>query len=229
MQSDWKELLDPIPLPEPSTYSPLVWPVTSTKPLPVAITPPGRRFFEVVESRITRREFSLLDDASLSSLLWHSCRTKEQVRSNYGFALEHRPVQSAGAIHPIHLLIGSRESGTLARYDPVGHMLETLDSASVAFMHLWNEAQEVLDASEATIVIFAAEPRKTAAKYANPSSLVWRDAGVLLGHLALVSEALNINFVPLGITGDRWIKLLDYGQPLVGVGVALIGARSTAA
>jgi len=71
-----------------------------------------------------------------------------------------------------------------------------------------------------------AEPGKTSAKYSSSSSLVWRDAGVLLGHIGLAAESLGLNYCPLGITGEPWVSQLDSQGKLSGVGLALLGFPS---
>lgn len=118
-----------------------------------------------------------------------------------GFALSHRPCPSAGAIHPIHLLVIDPQAGRWLRYDAVSHALDEVitqlePSGVLAEMH------SVLPATSATLLILAAEPGKTAAKYEAAESLVWRDAGVLLGFLAVAAEALGLNYCPLGVTGE---------------------------
>jgi hypothetical protein len=75
------------------------------------------------------------------------------------------------------------------------------------------------------MLLFVGEPGKTFSKYNHATSLVWRDAGVLIGHMALVAESLGLNFCPLGITGEPWVSELDKQGKLVGVGVALLGSR----
>ena len=66
-----------------------------------------------------------------------------------------------------------------------------------------------------------AEPQKTLSKYTDGASLVWRDAGVLLGNLALVASYLNINFCPIGALSPTEI---DEKKQLVTVGMAVLDA-----
>jgi hypothetical protein len=81
----------------------------------------------------------------------------------------------------------------------------------------------VLPLSSATLLLFAAEPGMTSAKYENAMSLVWRDAGVLQGHLAMAAEAIGLNFCLLGVIGEPWIGALTDEPGLVGVGAAYVG------
>jgi hypothetical protein len=112
----------------------------------------------------------------------------------------------------------------LYRYDPNEHGLRQLDTpldvtALRAAMH------EVIDAPNATLLLFVAEPGLTESKYEAATSLVWRDAGVLLGTIAMAAEALSLNFSPMGVTGEPWVGQLVPSAPLVGVGAAFVGAR----
>jgi hypothetical protein len=84
---------------------------------------------------------------------------------------------------------------------------------------------EVVAAPSATLLLFVAEPGMTGSKYEEAASLVWRDAGVLIGVIAAAAEALSLNFSPMGVTGEPWAGYLIPGAPLVGVGAAFVGAR----
>ena len=69
-----------------------------------------------------------------------------------------------------------------------------------------------------------AEPGKTAAKYEHHETLVWRDAGVVLGYMSLVAEALGLSFCPLGLTGrPQLTEFLPESQAMHGVGLSVLG------
>ena len=85
----------------------------------------------------------------------------------------------------------------------------------------------VVDQSDdATLLLFAAKPERTFAKYDSACSLVWRDAGVLLGYLSIAAESIGLNFVPLGINGEPFVSRLVDQAGLVGVGGAFVGRCS---
>lgn len=220
----WHDLGDPRPLDRVEQYVPYSWPKGNVRELPVPDSLPTTSFVDVVSSRRTRRVFNRLSVNQLSQLLWLSCRCQEKGDLSLGFPIELHPVSSAGAIHPIHVLIFETTDQLLWRYNPDNHELISLNGTSHILEHLKNAAEEVLPLQQTTVMVFVAEPGKTFAKYRNASSLIWRDAGVLLGHLGLVSESLGINFCPLGITGEPWSSRLDTHGNLVGVGLALLGS-----
>lgn len=144
-----------------------------------------------------------------------------------GFDLENRPYPSAGGIHPIHLVLQRPDGGALERYNTRGHSLEELPGSELLATCLREEAEKAVVTQASTLIALVAEPGKTAAKYTHSTSLVMRDAGVILGYLSLCSEVLGLNFCPLGMTGDEYLKSLDQQGKLRGVGLALIGSRST--
>ena len=225
LMDGWVDLGSPRPRETPQRYAPLKWPLGARIALPVPAFPSGssRSCAELLLQRRTKRVFSRLSLEMLSKLTWLTCQVQGTGGDELGFALSHRPCPSAGAIHPIHLLVIDPQAGRWLRYDAVSHALDEVitqlePSGVLAEMH------SVLPATSATLLILAAEPGKTAAKYEAAESLVWRDAGVLLGFLALAAEALGLNYCPLGVTGEPWVgRLLD--QPgLAGVGAAFVGA-----
>ncbi|MFO6292409.1 hypothetical protein, partial [Pseudomonas aeruginosa] len=83
---------------------------------------------------------------------------------------------------------------------------------------------QVLAGDQATRFLFLAEPGKTLGKYQDGCSLIWRDAGALLGVMALTATAQGLNFCPLGITGEPWASGLADQSKLFGVGLALLGS-----
>lgn len=182
-----------------------------------------RSFGEVALGRRTRRSFSALDARQFSTLLTLTCRVQQVGDTELGFPLTRRPAPSAGAIHPIHLILLEPGTSDWQRYDPFRHALVNVPT-SVDAQHVRRAMDEVLAAPSATLLLLAAEGAMTAAKYDHPCSLVWRDAGVLLGWLSMAAEALGLSFCPLGVTGEPWTsRLLD--QPgLMGVGAAIVGA-----
>lgn len=221
----WVDLGNPRPRAELERYSPIEWPGQSIEKLPVPLRLPAVGLAEVVCSRRTYREFSELPIDGLAALCWLSLRGYFSEESALGFPVSYRVAPSAGAIHPIHVIVGDKKVNSLRRYDPFAHSLIGVDVSDDVQEGLWRDISEVLDPQAATVLLYAAEFGKTAAKYHASSSLIWRDAGVLIGHMALVAEALSLAFCPLGITGDQWCRQLDRKGRLAGVGVALVGAR----
>lgn len=221
---EWLDLKNPRPRSEPLHYTPVVWPTSTLLPLPDDPFPDTPRFASVVESRRTRYSFAPLPDEQLAALMHLTCRVRATLAGPLSFKQSYRPVPSAGAIHPVHVVLHRPEDAVLHRYDPHKHGLRALDT-SFDVKNLRAIMHEVIDAPSATLLLFVAEPGLTESKYEAAASLVWRDAGVLLGSIAMAAEALSLNFSPMGVTGEPWAGRLIPGAPLVGVGAAFVGAR----
>lgn len=218
----WADVGDPMPRPEPQPYLPVRWPDGATRALASDVPMPTKDFADIAIHRRTQRCFAALDESRLGALLSLTCRVRALGGTHLGFPLSTRPAPSAGAIHPVHLIVHFPAMAGWHRYDPVGHGLIELPSA-VSPAEVRCSLDAVLPGGAATVVLFAAEPGMTFAKYCDASSLVWRDAGVLQGFLAAAAEALDLHFCLLGVTGEPWVsRLLD--QPgLIGVGAAYVG------
>ena len=221
----WKSLGNPVPRETPEPYAPMVWPNGATIPLPPVGDIELGSMASALDARITRRSFSQVSQPQISALLWHTARTLQTAASPLGFAIEHRPVPSAGAIHPIHILVQSERTQGWARYCPQHHNLQTVPDADLLVRPLVELCEVIVARDEGALILFAAEPGKTASKYESADSLVWRDAGVLQGHMALVAAALGLNFCLLGVTGEPWIADLSEKRQLRGVGAAILGSR----
>lgn len=221
---EWPQLNNPRPWPEPLKYTPVVWPTSALLALPDDLLPDMPPFGVVVESRRTRYSFAQLSNEQLAALMHLTCRARATLAGPLSFPQSYRPVPSAGAIHPVHIVLHRPGDIALHRYDPSEHGLRQLDE-SLDVIGLRSAMHDVIDAPNATLLLFVAEPGMTGSKYENATSLVWRDAGVLLGAIAMAAEALSLSFSPLGVTGEPWAGRLVPGAPLVGVGAAFVGAR----
>ncbi|MBZ4038073.1 nitroreductase family protein [Novilysobacter selenitireducens] len=221
----WKSLGSPVPRAVPEPYTPLSWPISQSIALPSADAVELQPMTAALQNRRSERAFARLPPAQLSALLWHVGRRLELAPSPLGFAIERRPTPSAGAIHPIHMVLQLPDAHGWARYNPHDHCLDMLTAVDTHLDPLALHCEELVPRGQGQLMLFVAEPGKTAAKYEDAESLVWRDAGVLQGTLALVAASLDLHFCLLGVSGDPWVAALaDQGQ-LRGVGAAILGAR----
>ncbi|KAB0773162.1 nitroreductase family protein [Pseudomonas aeruginosa] len=220
----WIDLGDPLPKAAPERYAPLQWEVGEICPLPSLHGALDQPFSKVLDARVSQREFGHVDNQQLGTLLWLACRTRGVGASELGFDLEHRAAPSAGAIHPIHIIVKRPGDDRWWLYEPRTHHLVELRQATDKLAGLYDLSLQVMEGSEATRILFLAEPSKTLGKYQNGCSLVWRDAGALLAVIALTAAALELNFCPLGITGEPWASTLADQGKLAGVGLALLGS-----
>jgi nitroreductase len=110
------------------------------------------------------------------------------------------------------------------RYVPVEHALAEIPGSNASATALREASHQLVDVGRAALVGLVAEPGKTAAKYEHHETLVWRDAGVVLGYMSLVAEALGLSFCPLGLTGrPQLTEFLPESQAMHGVGLSVLG------
>lgn len=219
----WSAFDEPMPRTVAEPYHPVEWRLGDVHDLPQPAS--ASAGLTALESRLTRRDFAEVSREQLGALLWHTMRCKEARRSDFGFPIEHRPTPSAGGLHPIHVVVLEPRAAHLALYIPTRHELNVLEDAHIA-AQLRKHCADVVPPADATLLFFVAEFGRTQAKYSNASSLVWRDAGVLQGILAVAAEALGLNYCLLGTNANPWLSSLAKEGQLYGVGAALLGARS---
>lgn len=215
---------NPVPRKHAEPYAPFAWPAgqkIDLKPRDLALE---LDLAGLLEIRQTRRVFAKpIESTALGEFLWLACRNRCSRPSPYGSDQESRVHPSAGALHPIHVLVAS-EGNLWMRYSPTEHALtEVLGSAGSATA-LRTETARLLNVAYGTLIGLVAEPGKTAAKYENHETLVWRDAGVVLGYMSVVAEALDMSFCPLGITGSPHLTNYLSTTELEAVGLAVLGA-----
>lgn len=229
MNKVWINLSNPTVRETPEAYSPFAWPDGNFQAFPaIWDAPPSREEIDVlavVERRRSRRSFAALNYDQLGQLFWHCARTQGIAQSDLGFDLEQRPTPSAGAIHPIHILVKVTGTGKWLRYDGRRHGLVEVLGSERELKPLDECSEAVLPSESATKLLLVAEPGKTSAKYECGESLIWRDAGALLAIMAVTAEALNLTFCPLGITGEPCASQLAAPGILMGAGMALVGGN----
>lgn len=215
---------DPRPRATPRPYNPVRWPVGEVVALEPGAAPHVIDLAAVLSKRRSHQSGGAPTIEALGRLFWHTMRTLESAPSPYGFYQERRPVPSAGALHPIHVLLQEARRSDWARYDARRHCLERLLDDGGALTGLSDFTREAAGAVEGALLAFVAEPGRTAAKYEEGETLVWRDAGVLQGTLCAVAQAVGLRVCLLGPTGDPWVSRLANAGQLQGVGLAHVVA-----
>jgi SagB-type dehydrogenase family enzyme len=132
---------------------------------------------------------------------------------------------SAGALHPIEvLLVIGTVNPRIARYDPLGHSLDLLRLRDASAMHdLLAKVREIVPQANGTTIVLVGDERRVGAKYENPESLFWRDAGALLQTMSLVATANRLACCFLGILGVDALRAIGLQDRLTPTGVAVIG------
>ncbi|EHJ48324.1 nitroreductase [Solidesulfovibrio carbinoliphilus subsp. oakridgensis] len=183
--------------------------------------------FDLCSTRATERIFYKTSRVDISLLFWYSFKSI-CTRKEFDITIKHKAFPSAGGRHSIDVLYITHHNNrwNCFLYDDCAHALCLLDINNRQILNFIHKISSVLDPQFGDIIWFVSQDLKLSSKYENAESLIWRDAGVALGHLAFVAEAIGLNFCPLGITGDNEIReLLCIPESLSPVGGCIVGRK----
>jgi len=198
---------------------PIVGRIALPEPRPIATS-----FILSLARRRSAEEFVRIDPADLATWLYY-CSSVQSVHSD-DRNRQRRFVPSFGGLHPAHILLGD-PSGKWFTYISDEHSLGEVVVQVEDGLEIRNRALQLFGTSEATLVALLSDLDLAANYYENVSCLILRDAGVLLGHGALVAAALGISFRILGLSGNAQI-LRELPFRTVASGLAWIGGRQSA-
>jgi SagB-type dehydrogenase family enzyme len=226
---DPQRLLEPRPRETELPFDPFPFATTACRPLPIPEGVTNAPTLEVCHRRRSRRIFGPLSDEQLSTLLWFAAKTLASSREASGFPWQHRPSPSGGGRHPVHTLViaPAVEPFAVHLYEPEEHALLTLDISTVVEpCRFLTSLHSVLPYQQGTVLWFAADHLRTASRYENGESLIWRDAGALLATIGIAAEALDLSCCAYGPTGDEWVTRFLPASRFLGVGGCVIGSQS---
>src|SRR5579872_5561233 len=181
---------DPVPRHQPLPPPLRNWGVERSFVCPPIAPPPEVMFGRVLEDRRTIRAISLAPFREVLNAIAYATRprfTRENDR--YGRSL--RPSISAGALHPVELLLHHPVgSPRIYHYCPRTHRLNRLAVHNVLeLQNVRRDCELMLPDCAGTLVLFVGQPGSVQAHYENHISLFWRDAGALLQTLGFVCTA----------------------------------------
>ncbi|VTP87298.1 hypothetical protein [Sphingobacterium daejeonense] len=151
-------------------------------------------FFKVIEDRRSNKELLPLEANQLDFLLWYSSRTRDAYVDE-DYILSKRPSPSAGAVHPIDILINHAGDNFFSIYSPFEHGVYRLDFLEEKVQSFINHISLAFPSRKGTLLWFIIHPYRTDKYYNNSESLVWRDAGALMQTIALTCSALGIGWL----------------------------------
>lgn len=202
------------------------YPTVKISYLPIDVQKRNCNIFTITKNRRTRRRFKALPLETLGTFLWYSWKTGTRRIDQNGRSFEFRPAPSAGACHPHDLIIFRKEGKhfSVSLYNPLSHALMRLNCIPSKTLKFVSKINQVLPIQQGTILWLGCQSSRTESAYRFSESLLWRDAGVLLGVMALVAEGLGLAFCPLGITGEPHLSGLFKSKGHVeGFGGAILG------
>jgi nitroreductase len=210
---------DPLPLGD-GPFQDYPWPILRTVPFGQHRAPAERSFLDVFESRRSARELvsaplEELVDVLRLALVPRFWKDGDPLRRS------RRPALSAGALHPISVLLFA--GAAVYRVNADESVLEELHVSAELRASWVSKCQRVLPAAEGAFIVLIADMARPMVAYENSESLVWRDSGALLQTLALAAESYGLRFCPLGILGSEVVDGLPGTNQLLAVGAAAIG------
>jgi hypothetical protein len=204
-------------------FQDLQWPVSHTWQCGDSVPPGPASFASVVESRRSQRSTIRSPLREIVNAIAYASRPR-YIKDGDAIGRTRRLSPSAGALHPIDILIVHRRSGRVFRYVATRIVLERLHVMNPdQIARFIEDCREMVPESSADMLVFIGDVDRVAAVYDRPASLLWRDAGVLLQTLALTATAYRLGFCPLGIQGQPVVSALALPPRAVGVGAALMG------
>jgi nitroreductase len=210
---------DPHPL-EDGPFLDYRWPVLRAVPFGQHRAPAERSFLDVFESRrsaraLTSAPLEALVDVLRLALAPRFWKDGDPLRRS------RRPVLSAGALHPISVLLFAGIA--IYRVNVDESLLEELHVPPELRASWVSKCKQLLPAADGAFIVLIADMARPNAAYEYSASLVWRDAGALLQTLALAAESYGLGFCPLGILGSEVVDGLPGTNQLLAVGAAAIG------
>ncbi len=188
--------------------------------------PLHRPLGSVLKNRRSERRFGPLNIADLATLLTAAGRVKSWAEEEDGYQMSFRRAPSAGARHPHELAVFVHRVRTLRpglwHFDAARCALVFREPPSVRSelaLQAVNAAVGLTTAAPVTIFAVA-HMQRTLSRYPAGSTLVWRDAGALLGLLHLVASGIGLASCIAGTAGvlefDRTQLVADFGAVVVG-------------
>lgn len=187
--------------------------------------PVSRPLAEILAERRSWRTLGPLMLTDLATVLVRAGRVSAWVNGPDGFQLTHRPAPSAGGRHPCELLICAVDVVDLPSgwwgFDATRCDLVRVDGAEFDVTSSAETVRAVLgmEGLPPAVIFAVAHLPRTLSRYPAGTSLVWRDAGVLLGLLHLCAADLTLGSCIVGLGGVLPLKL-----PRVDVGAVAIGS-----
>lgn len=217
--------MNPAPRKKEKSTKEFAYPISEQIVLPKPVASlPVKSFVDVINGRKSTKIFRELNLSEISNILWISAKVKALSVQDNGYILTYRSAPSAGARHPIDIVLQFEKNNELFYYNPFDHSINKLRINFRIANALNIHTRKILNTKLGMMVWFIAHEGRTAAKYINHKSLVWRDAGACIYCFQLTCAALGVNSCPVGTLGEPYLsKAFQKFGKVYGVGGIMIG------
>ena len=209
-------------------YEPFVYPSLEKITLPVvSFSKRQKDFLDVFRGRRSEKKLGVCSLEELSEILFHAVKPYTISRDDYDMIVYRSASPSAGGRHPIDILIGlpEKEGRRLYLYEPLSHSLLRLDIPVELQQEFFDDVNQTLLLGDSVLIWFSIQYMRTASKYTDYESLVWRDAGAQLCCLQQVAKHVGLDSCPIGYLAEETFNRMFYCDTLISGGGMIIGMK----
>lgn len=214
-------------LEKPLSFEPYWYEGAGEIRLPKVKSAVGKDFLEVFSGRRSVKELGACSIEELSKIFYYAVKPYSIARDDYGVGVYRSAAPSSGGRHPIDVLVGLPEkSGRhLYLYQPLHHSLRRLAVSEQSEHDFYKDVEQTLPFGESTLLWFSVQYMRTASKYSDYMSLVWRDVGAQLCCLQQAAKYVGIDSCPIGYLAEETFNAMFQTELLVSGGGMIIGDK----
>lgn len=206
-------------------YAPFVYPSLERITLP-RVTSSKRQndFLDVLRERRSVKQLGGCAIENLSEILFYAVKPYTIYKDDYDMTVYRSASPSAGGRHPIDILVGlpDNEGRRLFLYEPLSHSLLRLDIPIELQLEFFNDINQTLTLGDSILIWFSIQYMRTASKYNDYESLIWRDAGAQLCCLQQVTKYVGLDSCPIGyLAEDTFGKMFNSASLISGGGMTI--------
>ena len=209
-------------------YVPFVYPSLEKITLP-RVTSFKRQndFLDVLRERRSVKQLGECAIEKLSEILFHAVKPYSVCKDDYDMTVYRSASPSAGGRHPIDILVGlpENEGRRLFLYEPLSHSLRRLDIPVELQQEFFDDVNQTLLMGDSVLIWFSIQYMRTASKYTDYESLVWRDAGAQLCCLQQVAKYVGLDSCPIGYLAEETFYGMFHCESLISGGGMIIGLK----
>lgn len=209
-------------------YVPFVYPSLEKIALSrVAISKRKKDFLDVLRERRSLKQLGGCAIEKLSEILFHAVKPYTICKDDYDMTVYRSASPSAGGRHPIDILVGlpDNEGRRLFLYESLSHSLRRLDVPVELQREFYEDVNQTLTLGDSVLLWFSVQYMRTASKYTDYESLVWRDVGAQLCCLQQVAKYVGLDSCPIGYLAEDTFNRMFNSDSLISGGGMIIGLK----
>lgn len=209
-------------------YVPFKYPCAEKLILPkVTLSLSKKEFLEVFKNRRSLKQLGPCSLEMLSEILFYAVKPYSISMDNYGMVVYRSASPSAGGRHPIDILVGlpGKEGRRFYLYEPLSHSLLRLNIPIDLQKYFFNDIDKTLPLGDSVLIWFSIQYMRTASKYTDYESLIWRDAGAQLCCLQQITKYIGLDSCPIGYLAEESFGRMFNCSSLISGGGIIIGSK----